>query len=242
MKKRAQWDGGRHNGDLAVSRDRLIRGGTYRDSSTVCVIPTRGLIPAAVVSSWLSMFSPMNQKFIRFFIENMEVGDAYNAGVETILSNPELAKFKYMLTLEEDNIVPPDALLKLLESIEGNVNGKKYDAVGSLYWTKGEGGQPMIYGDPKVMPKNFLPQIPQQDTIQECNGLGMGCSLFRIAFFKKMPAPWFKTVQEYVPGQGSRAFTQDLWHFEQAAKYGQRVACDTRVRVGHLDISTGITW
>jgi len=227
---------GRHNQDLSKSRDRLIRGGSYKDLSTVCIIPTRGLIPAKVVQSWWGLITPMNQKFLRIFIEKMEVGEAYNAGIETVLNNEELSKWKYVLTIEEDNCPPPDGLLKLYESMD------KFDVVGGLYWTKGEGGQPMIYGDPQVMPKNFVPQLPVVDTVQPANGLGMGFNLFKIEMFKKVPKPWFKTIQEYTPGQGVRMTTQDLYFYENAAKYGYRFACDTRIKVGHWDQNTETMW
>src|SRR5215472_14096150 len=130
---------GIHNSNLEKSRNRLIRGQTYRDLSTVCLIPTRGLISAKVVQAWLGVMTPMNQKFFRIFLEKMEVGDAYNQGIKTILDNPELSKWKYVLTMEEDNIPPPDGIMKLYEGMT------RFDVVGGLYWTKGDGGQPMIY-------------------------------------------------------------------------------------------------
>jgi len=103
-------------------------------------------------------------------------------------------------------------------------------------------GCSMCYGNPKVMPRNFVPWLPETDTVAPCNGIGMGCTLFRLDFFKKMPAPWFKTLQEFKAGEGARAFTQDLWHFEEGAKYGERVACSTRVLVGHYSYSDDLTW
>jgi hypothetical protein len=186
----------------------------------------------------MGLMPPMNQKFVRIFVIGMEVGAAYNSAVEQILANPELSRWKYLFTLEEDNVVAPDTLLRLYEGIT------KYDAVSALYWTKGMGGQPMIYGDPAVMPKNFIPQIPRPDTLQECNGLGMGCCLFRLAIFKdkSVPRPWFRTVQEYIPGVGGRSYTQDLYFYENAGRCGYKFACDTRVRVGHLDAESGIVW
>ena len=227
---------GRHNDNLEASIGRLIRGSTYKDLSTVCIIPTRGVIPAKVVQYWLGLMTPMNQKFIRLFIEKMEVGDAYNTGIQTILDNPELRKWKYVLTMEEDNCPAPDGLLKLYESMN------KYDVVAGLYWTKGEGGQPMIYGDPRVMPRNYIPQIPIPDTVQECNGLGMGFNLFKLDIFKKVPSPWFKTLQEYQHGQGVRMCTQDMYFYDNAAKFGYRFACDNRVRVGHWDQNNEVMW
>lgn len=236
---------GAHNRNFEAAQDRLRRQGTYRDLSTVIVCPTRGVIPASVVQSWMALIRPMNQRVVGpIFVEGMEVGAAYTCAVEMIMGNTELSKYKYMLTVEEDNLPPPDGLLKLYESIEGEVDGVKYDCVGGLYWTKGEEGQPMIYGDPKVFPKNFVPQIPIPETVQEAHGLGMGFNLFRMDMFRddRIEKPWFKTVQEYVPGQGVRAYTQDLYFFENAGKWGHRFACDTRVRVGHYDVNTGLTW
>lgn len=185
--------------------------------------------------------SPMNQKFIRIFMIGMEVGAAYTTAIDTILAHPDLRKWRYILTLEEDNMPPPDGLLKLIESIPG------YGAVGALYWTKGEGGQPMIYGDPMVMPKNFVPQIPRPETVQECNGLGMGFTLFDLNMFRELNEksafkPWFKTEQTFTPGVGSRVYTQDLYFFEHAAKFGYKFACDTRVKVGHYDVNADMIW
>lgn len=227
---------GWNNQHLDLARGRLIRGDTYKDLSTVCLVPTRGMIPAKVVQSWLGLASPMNQKFTRIFLENLEVADAYNAGVEMVLSHPELSKWKFILTLEEDNCPPPDGLLRLYESM------KHFDAVGGLYWVKGEQGQPMIYGNPQEMPKNFVPQLPIPDAIQPCNGLGMGFTLFKTAMFKQMPKPWFRTVQDYTPGVGMSAGTQDLYFFGEAAKQGFKFASDNRVRVGHWDASAGVMW
>ena len=71
----------------------------------------------------------------------------------------------------------------------------------------------------------------------------MGFNLFKLDIFKNpdLPKPWFKTVQEVVQG-GARAYTQDLYFFENAAKCGYRFACDTRVKVGHYDIQNDIMW
>ena len=165
-------DLGFHNSDLEASKERLEKGKQYRDLSTICVVPTRGMIPARVVENWMGMMTPMNNAFMRIFVSGMEVGDAYNAAVEMILAHEQLKNFKYLLTLEEDNLPPPDGLLKLYESID------EYAAVGGLYWTKGEGGQPMIYGDPKGL-LTFQPQQVQVDTVQECNGLGHGLHAVR---------------------------------------------------------------
>lgn len=217
--------------------NRLAQGRAYEDLSTICVVPTRGVIPAKVTQSWMGMMSPMNQKFTRIFVIGVEVGDAYTSAIAQILQNPVLSTWKYLLTLEEDNMPPPDGLLKLYESIG------EYAAVGGLYWTKGEGGQPMIYGEGKEGDLHFRPQPPTKD-IQECDGLGMGFTLFRMDLFKdpRIEAPWFRTLENFTPNVGVQLMTQDLYFFEKIRKLGYRVACDTRVRVGHYDINADVVW
>lgn len=228
---------GYHNSNNSVGR--LEREGLYRDRSTICLVPTRGLIHAKVVQNWMGLMPAMNQKFTRIFVIGMEVGEAYEQAIEGILANPDLREWKYIFTLEEDNMIPPDCLLKLYQAID-----EGYDAVGGLYWTKGEGGQPMCYGNPKEFPINFIPQIPLPEQLTPCNGLGMGCTLFKMDIFKegKIERPFFKTVQQYEPGRGGQAFTQDLFFFNKAVKHGYKFACDSRVKVGHFDAQNDIVW
>jgi len=228
---------GFHNKDIDNSINRLKKAGTYKDLSTIIVCPTRGYIHAKVVQSWMGMLRPMNQKVIGpLFAIGMEVGEAYNSMVSMILNNPDLKNWKYMLTIEEDNIPPPDGLLKLYEDME------YFDVVGGLYWTKGEGGQPMIYGDPAVFPRNYIPQVPKPDTLQPACGLGMGFNMFKIDMFKNIEQPWFKTLQEHDPSKGSALMTQDLYFYEKASKAGYKFACDTRIKVGHYDAENDIIW
>jgi hypothetical protein len=227
--------GGAHNRDLRRAAARVKEGAIYHDASTVIVIPTRGVVPARVVESWWNLMGPMNNQLVRMFVTGMEVGAAYEAAVETILGHPVLTKFRYMLTLEEDNMPPADGLLSLI----GSLSSGPYDVVAGLYWTKGEGGQPMIYGDPKGI-LSFEPQVPKPNSVQEANGLGMGFTLFKLDLFRdgKIERPWFKTVQSLTEGIG----TQDLYFFGKARRAGYRVASDNRVRVGHYDHSSGIVW
>jgi hypothetical protein len=231
-------DIGVHNASDYV--DRLEKSKSYRDLSTIIVCPTRGSIPARIVQSWQGMIRPMNQKVVGpIFMEGMEVGEAYNSVIKMILENPELSKFKFVLTIEEDNAPPADGLVKLLEAIDD------YDAIGGLYWTKGEGGQPMCYGDPNSMPINFIPRIPQPNSLTPCNGLGMGFTLFRLEMLKDKRfdyGNWFKTKQEAVPGGGAQVFTQDLWFFHKARDLGYKFACDSQVLVGHYDAANQIMW
>lgn len=228
---------GAHNAQLNESIKRLKKAQSYRDLSTVIVVPTRG--GPCLTPRWVhclqTLLRPMNNAVIGpIFVSGMEVGAAYNWAVDWIHAN--IPKARFMLTWEDDVLPPPDGLLKLYESMDD------YDVAGALYWTKGEMGQPMIYGDARDPVLNFRPQQPVPDSDQRAYGLGMGFNLFRMSMFKKVEKPWFVTEQRWDPSTGIRSYTQDLYFYERAGKLGYKFCCNTRVRAGHLDMATDFVW
>lgn len=221
---------GKHNEDIDAAIERVDKSRMYQDLSTIIICPTRGMFPTRVVQSWMKLLRPMNQMVAGpIFAESMKVDDAYNALIKYILNHPHLSKYKYILTIEEDNLPPSDGLLKLYESME------KYDVVGGLYWSKQDEAFPMIFGDPSDPTGFNIPQKPIPGELQPACALGMGFNLFKLDMFKNIPEPWFKTVQEVDPIYGTTVFTQDFYFYRKAGELGYKFACDNRVLVGHYD-------
>jgi len=213
--------------------ERFKKLGTYRNLNTIWVTPTRGTMQTKVAFNWMNIAGGFNQGLAKIMIEACEVGAAYNYAIKEILANPGFKSFPYMLTVEEDNTAPPDGLHKLFESIQ------EYDAVCGLYWLKGPGGCPQIWGDGKS--DNFAPQAPIADTIQKCSGIGMGFALWRLDMFRHPGftyGEWFKTAATVEEGGPC---TQDLYFCRNATKLGFKFAVDTRVKCGHVD-SEGVIW
>lgn len=225
------------------SRVDILDGASYRDNSTILIVPTREpFIHYEVWSRWAMMMKPMNQKFHMQMCVGDEVGIAYNRMIAQILQHPELSKWKFVMTVESDNLIPPDAHQRLLETIH-----KGFDGVSGLYFTKGPVNMPMAYGNAKSFAERgeleFRPldirQALAQGNIVEVNGIAMGCSLYRLDLFREVPAPWFVTVSDWVPEKGPAAMTQDLYFCKNAKAKGKRFAVDMRVKVGHMDLATG---
>lgn len=251
---------------LGFDRVTTIHGSTYKDSSTVVIIPMRGIerhtddeackggdhrfckIPAMhyqVSAALRGMIAPMNQKRALFEVVGHEVGLAYDEAIKNILADPNLKNWQFVMTIEDDNVVPADAHVRLLESIEET----KADAVAGLYFTKGDLNMPMAYGDPQKFRDtgvlDFAPldvsKFIERGNIVEVNGVAMGCTLYRMDLFRQIPAPWFVTFADVVDG-GARCYTQDLSFCEKAKKAGKRFFVDCRVKVGHLDVNTGVLY
>ena len=270
-------------------------GKTFRDLSTIIIIPTRGsqeekkvhicskcktkheYISTTVngmspifVEAWKRLIKPMNVPVLEMVVQGMEVGQAYSTAIENILANPALNKFKYILTVEDDNIIPfiPNTqgpLMMLYDDIEKF----NLDVVGGLYWTKGNPSMPLLYGDPKEkreasagMFKVRFPAKKQKKgragklnddgsdwtdgEVVLCNGSGMGFTLFKLDIFKdsRIKKPWFETISDHGTDEkpGVRQYTQDLQFAEKAIELGYKWAIDTRIKVGHLDIKSSIIY
>lgn len=227
---------GRHNEELDVSAARVMQGASWKKQRIVVLYPASDTISSKVaLGQWCLIFPP-NQAIHRMLCLGMEVGDAYSSAIEAVLADPNLSQWEFILTIEHDNIPPPDGLLKLLESMDAH---PEYSAISGLYWTKGYGGVPQIWGDPGDPVLNFRPQVPKPDTLQECCGIGMGFALWSTRIFRdsKLRRPWFKT-QAGAAGVG----TQDLYFWGDARKHGYRCAVDTRVKVGHYDSGSDTIW
>jgi hypothetical protein len=226
----SSYDGGKHCADLDATISRLTQDKSYKDMSCIMIVPCFGQIPTKAVASWMNLYTPPNAKFTRLWAMGMEVGKAFSSSIQSILAHPEMSKWKYIITLEHDNIPPADGIVKLLTQME---NHPEYACIGGLYFTKGPGGVAQIWGDPKDPVTNFRPQKPDSaGGLVECCGTGMGFNVWRLDMFKdeRLRKPWFHTQQE-----GGVA-TQDLYFWSDARKYGYRCAIDCSVKVGHYDL------
>jgi hypothetical protein len=228
--------GGKHSFNLEETNKRLTKDGSWKKQRIVVILPTANMIAAKVALSHWNLIFPPNNGVVRILAVGAEVGHAYSEAIEAVLANPELSTWEYILTIESDNMPPPDGVLKLLKDMDEH---PEYSCIGGLYFCKGEGGCAHIWGDPKDPVLNFRPQVPIPNTVQECCGSSMGFHLWRLEMFKdeRLRKPWFKTIAG-AEGVG----TQDLYAWADFRKYGYRTAVDTSVLVGHFDVGSNTVW
>jgi len=234
---------GYHNNDLVAASARLTESGSWKKQRIVYVIPGGESLCPEVYLSHRGLIFPPNQAMYPMYVKGAEVGAAFQTAIDLILANPELSQWEYLFTVEWDNIPPQNGVLKLLAAMEKH---PEYATISGLYWTKGEGGVPQIWGDIKDPVQNFRPQTPIPGQVVECYGTGMGFALWRMSMFreldaKKIPRPWFKTLGKEPDDQG--VGTQDLYfHGRIGRPNGFRCAVDCDCLVGHFDSKTGLNW
>lgn len=250
--------------EVAVLRAPGGAAGAYRDQSTVFLIPTRGLIHHAVVDSWLSMVKALNQRHSYQFVAGYEVGEAYNEAIRRVLAHPLYSKWKYVCTLEDDNLVAPHSFVALLETIEEEraPDGAPYDAVSAVYCTKDARRTPLVAGDWRRWKATGdmdtgvldLARVPDEEPVVPVCVIPQGCAIWRLDLFRRVPEPWFHTTTKSVHAKlkawrsGKRkekwgVETQD-YHFcvKATRDHGAHFAIDLRVPVGHLDVNSGLAY
>lgn len=235
----------------------------YRDQGLVWVCPSRGMIHTPVVVSWLSLQWPVNQFRSPLIVaEGAEISAAYNWLFESSMNKRRLrqafqadfadmfADAPFILTTEEDNVIPSDAIPKLLSAMftcpdcGKTVDSKSwqcerghhgYDAIGALYFMKTDPPSPMAFGTPNGHKRlEFRPRSVEaavkKGSVIEVNGIAQGCSIFRKDLLRRVSKPWFKSE----PG-----WTQDLWFCNKAKKeVGARFGVHCGVKVAHYDPHT----
>src|SRR6185503_3587935 len=105
---------GEHNANLEKSTIRIIEGNTWKKTDTVILLPAAKMVPLKCALSWMNLMTPPNQSAPKIGIMGTEIGEAYSQTIAGVLEHPQLKTHKYILTIEHDNTVPADGLLKLI--------------------------------------------------------------------------------------------------------------------------------
>lgn len=136
--------------------------------------------------------------------------------------------YDFVLMIDNDTVVPKDALKNLMDPEEDVVLG--YYA--HRLFNKFDGRTNMC----KLGEFNYSQQY-SGDEIHEIkenrlqvHGGGLGCALIRVSLFKRFDYPYFNWVNyntKYV-------LSEDLFFAEQCKRANVPIWCDTRVPCGHI--------
>ena len=225
---------GWHNRDPGAQA-RVQKSGMWKQNRIVVLVPCGELVHTKVLMSLWSLVFPPNNPAVKILARGGEVGEAYSQAIEAILANRQIKDFEFLLTVEHDNTPPEGGVISLVEAMAEH---PQYDAISGVYWTKGEGGVPLVLGDPADKEWHCRPQPPPAPgEVKEVMSVPMGFCLWRLSMFRdeRLRKPWFKTDT-----QGA-VVTQDAYFWADAWPKGRRCAVHGGVRVGHVD-AEGFVW
>ena len=131
--------------------------------------------------------------------------------------------YDYVLMVDSDTIIPPDALELMLDTpvdICLGVCPRKNTSEKKTAMIK--------FGDNSYHDSYFYPELPEGKT--RIRGGGFACALIRSYVFTALDYPYF----QYVTNADGSTLSEDFYFCQNAALMGLDVWMDPRVRCGHL--------
>lgn len=170
------------------------------------------------------------------FVRGYDVANARNRiGQITVDSG-----YDYCLMVDNDEVIPKDALVNLLDSQENEpvptmVVGYCLSRPTGATNTNGRttafkfGGKNYVVED--AYTGSELDQLCSKGVFKlQIRGSGLGCALIHRSVFERMSYPWFK----WVLYSNKTQLSEDLYFCEKFREIGTPLFVDTRVKCGHL--------
>lgn len=191
-------------------------------------IPSKnGLLSIRVALSLAELSTSINCSLMRIVVEKKPVDEARNQIVEMA----KQADAKYLLFMDDDNLLPPFTIPRLL-----NLKAK---VASGVYYTKFQPPTPVI------LKKNYpggYDKWTYGDVI-EVDYIGLGCALIDMSIFDEIEKPYFKYNKGSIdPFKGEPHIGEDVYFCDKVTSKGHKIVVDTYVQAGHEDFASGTTY
>jgi glycosyl transferase family 2 len=135
--------------------------------------------------------------------------------------------------IDDDIIVPPDALLRLIAALEADPGAA---LAGGLYYSR-DSARPIAVSrwDSSDTTSAAIPAFAGEN-VAVVDGVGFGCTVLRVAPLRAFSEPYF-AAQVYVDFESrtARQCNEDYLYCERVRRAGWRVLLHAGVRLGHYD-------
>jgi hypothetical protein len=167
-------------------------------------------------------------------------GNYIPAQREIIMLDALEGNFDYLFFVDDDIVLPPDALVRLIETAEAD---PETAVVGGLYYSR-DAVRPIVVAgwDPDDTTTAFIPPYTSHTT-DAVDGIGFGCALLRVAPARALDPPYFP-AHVYIERRArvARQCDEDFRYCHRVRAAGHRVRLDARVRCGHYDRARNISY
>lgn len=161
------------------------------------------------------------------------MGNYVPAQRELIMRDAIDGGFDYLFFVDDDVVLPADALERLVETAEAD---PLTAVVGGLYYSR-DSVRPITVADWDSGDTStaHVPAFTSRST-DVVDGIGFGCALLRVAAARKLTAPYFP-AHVYIERGARRArlCDEDFLYCERVRHAGNVVRLDARVHCAHYD-------
>lgn len=159
-------------------------------------------------------------------------GNFVPAQRDLIVRHALRANADYLMMIDDDIIVPPDAIAQLLSVFDAD---EACGIAGGLYYSR-DSLRPMAVANwrPEHTTSAHTPAFERAPVVVD--GVGFGCVLIRAQVFRRMSEPYFRTqifLEERL--RRARICNEDYLFCHDIGKLGLRTYLHPGVRLGHYD-------
>lgn len=194
-------------------------------------IPTySGLFPHQTVNSLLRLHKPKQTAVS--ILPRVRIDKARNQ----ILQEGIKADVSHVLFIDDDNPVPANALMQMLEDDK--------DIVTTPILQRGGQHKLCIFksfmkkvGDKEIKLYEHIRELDTSKDLVKVDACGMGCTLIKISVAKKLLNKYDGSPFEFTRtdvGDKQRTMSEDVEFCERAVNEGFEIWCDTRIRPAHI--------
>ena len=160
---------------------------------------------------------PNNYQFKILNVHGRTIDDAYDYAVQEAIKDDA----DFLFTVEDDTFPQKDAIVRLMQYAVSDPLG----VYGAWYpkRTKTRQGTAIVMKNGK---REFLDDDGQ---MHEVYTIPMGCTVYPMSLFYKVPRPWFVTTN---------VMTQDSFVSQLAREAGYKLYVDTAIKCKHIDRET----
>ena len=160
-------------------------------------------------------------------------GNFIPAQRELIMRDAIDGAYDYLFFVDDDIVLPPDALERLLEIAEGDAT---VAVAGGLYYSR-DSARPIAVADwhSDDTSSAHIPAF-SSNAATTVDGVGFGCALLRVSVARGFDEPYFPAhIFIERAARRVRQCDEDYRYCERVRNAGFRVVLDARVRCEHYD-------
>ena len=197
-----------------------------KPGNLICIgIPNKnGLWSYRFGLSLVQLQTTINCSLMHIIVAGKPVDEARNEIVEQAKN----AGAKYLMFIDDDNLVPPFAIPRLL-----NLKAK---VASGVYYTKYQPPTPVI------LKKDYVGGWDKwtYGEVIDVDYIGLGCALIDMSVFDDIEPPYFKYTKGGVdPRKMEAHIGEDVYFCDKVLQAGHKIYVDTYVQAAHEDFASG---
>jgi hypothetical protein len=194
-------------------------------------------VPREFFQSFLTLFGVNNGKWEKLAEEGVEKLSYWIAPMfpldkcrNDIILLAMNQGFDALLFLDADQTdFPEDTVVRLVRQLRANPQA----GIIAGWYCKKAPPYPVVNSRWCDHNYNTMEPIPLKEPLELTDVVGMGCTLIRLDYVRKLPMPWFEYRRD-LRGSGEYSISEDVAFCAKMQAAGYQILTDTSLEVGHL--------